>query len=179
MKQRCGNPKTADYISYGGRGITVCERWRKFAAFIEDMGWPPPGKFTIDRINNDLGYCKENCRWATRDQQDSNKRNNVFIHAFGETLTRMQWAKRTGLPYSVIVYRIDVAGMSPEAALSAPKMAGIVREVQKIKNGEVVGVFKNLSAAALSEGLSKQCIFGAIKNKTKTSREHEWRYVES
>jgi len=72
MIQRCNNSKHADYYKYGGRGIKVCERWEKFENFLEDMGERPEG-LTIDRIDNSRDYILENCRWATRSQQQKNK----------------------------------------------------------------------------------------------------------
>lgn len=73
MIQRCANPKNIAYPYYGGRGITVCARWQSFPNFLEDMGERPPGT-TIDRRDNEKGYSKDNCRWATRQEQDGNKR---------------------------------------------------------------------------------------------------------
>lgn len=73
MIARCSNPRAPDYPRYGGRGIAVCERWRTFANFLEDMGERPDG-LTIDRENNDGDYELLNCRWATRSQQNSNRR---------------------------------------------------------------------------------------------------------
>lgn len=74
MLQRCTNPKASGFKNYGGRGITVCERWRHFVNFAADMGLKPGDEFSIDRTDNALGYGPDNCRWATRDLQNSNKR---------------------------------------------------------------------------------------------------------
>ena len=73
MIQRCTNPNAADYPHYGGRGITVCDRWRQFANFFDDMGERPAGK-TLDRIDNNVGYSSDNCRWATPLEQRHNQR---------------------------------------------------------------------------------------------------------
>ena len=74
MKQRCFNSNRKGYENYGGRGITVCNSWLKFENFYRDMGKRPKG-LSLDRIDNDKGYCKENCKWSTRKQQNNNTRN--------------------------------------------------------------------------------------------------------
>lgn len=75
MIQRCSNPRHGAYKDYGGRGITVCKRWMKFENFVEDMGLRPPG-LTLERVNNDKGYKKSNCKWATRKEQANNRRRH-------------------------------------------------------------------------------------------------------
>ena len=79
MKVRCDNPNATGYANYGGRGIKVCDRWRtSFAAFLADMGPKPSPKHSIDRIDNDRGYERGNCRWATPKEQRRNSRTFVM-----------------------------------------------------------------------------------------------------
>jgi hypothetical protein len=80
MKDRCYNPKTDSYKYYGGRGITVCDEWRdSFYSFVVDMGQTFKEGLTLDRKDSNKGYSKDNCRWATRKEQQNNLRNNVII----------------------------------------------------------------------------------------------------
>jgi len=77
MKARCGNEKHPNYPNYGGRGITVCDRWRNsFEAFLADMGLRPSPQHSIDRVNNDGPYTPDNCRWTTDDIQRQNRRSS-------------------------------------------------------------------------------------------------------
>lgn len=107
MKNRCYNPNKKSYARYGGRGITVCDEWlNSFESFKE---WACANGYqddlTIDRIDNDQGYCPSNCRWATRKEQNSNKSNNHYLTYNGETKTLMQWSEVTGLPFSTLSTR--------------------------------------------------------------------------
>jgi len=74
MIQRGTNPKNRDWKNYGGRGITVCSRWLQFSNFLADMGRRPSPNLSLERVNNDLGYSAENCKWATRKEQRANQR---------------------------------------------------------------------------------------------------------
>ena len=98
MVARCQNPKAQGYHYYGGRGITVCDRWlESFENFYADMGERPSPKHSIDRIDVDGPYSPENCRWATWEEQANNKRNTVWIEFQGERLSAAQWRKRLGV----------------------------------------------------------------------------------
>ena len=80
MKQRCNDPNHMWFSVYGGKGIKVCKRWEKYENFLKDMGERPSGT-TLDRIDNDKGYYKENCRWATIKEQNNNtNRNRYFVY---------------------------------------------------------------------------------------------------
>ena len=80
MRQRCASPASRDYKNYGARGIQACPEWlTNFAAFYIDMGPRPTAQHTLERLNNDLGYSKENCIWATRAVQNKNRRKRVAM----------------------------------------------------------------------------------------------------
>ena len=108
MKDRCNNPNNRAYGNYGGRGITVCERWRGengFENFLEDMGTKPKG-LSLDRIDNNGNYEPGNCRWATSKQQARNYRRNHNITFRGQTKTLREWSEETGINYGTLSKRI-------------------------------------------------------------------------
>lgn len=120
MIARCTNPKATGYIYYGGRGIEVCERWFKFENFLKDMGDRPEG-MTLDRFPDKNGnYEPGNCRWATMEEQNLNKGNNVLLTHEKETMTIAQWAKRVGISARTLRDRIKVYGWSVDRALLEP-----------------------------------------------------------
>lgn len=118
--QRCTNPNDKRYCDYGGRGIGICDRWRIFNNFLEDMGEPPTDKHQIDRIDNDKGYFPGNCRWATREQQARNKRNNITITHKGRTRLILQWSQELGIKYTTLRYRFCKLCWSAEKTLTTP-----------------------------------------------------------
>ena len=106
MRERCVNKSNASYSSYGGKGIGVCESWNmSFENFLCDMGARPKG-MTLDRINNSLGYFKENCRWQTYKQQANNRSNNVVVYLNGNKLTVEEYSKLINLSDSGARFRL-------------------------------------------------------------------------
>lgn len=119
MIQRCYNERTCNFNNYGGRGITVCVRWRKaFINFFNDMGLKPSPKHSIDRINNNKGYSPSNCRWSNCVQQAHNKRNTRHIFFKGETLCLKDWCRRLNIDYKNAHRRIFARGWSIERAFT-------------------------------------------------------------
>ncbi len=120
MKARCLNPNNGCYARYGGRGITVCDRWRdSFEAFLADMGERPTHHHSLERNDNDGPYCPDNCRWATRSEQARNRRSSHLVTFNGEAKTIAEWAEATGLSYDLIERRLNAQGWTPERTFSA------------------------------------------------------------
>ena len=115
--KRCTNPKFRHFARYGGRGITVCERWRSYENFLADMGRKPSPAHSIERVDNDRGYEPDNCLWVTDFEQANNKRNNRWIEAFGTRMTASQWSHDTGVPVVTILARLRVGESGGNAVL--------------------------------------------------------------
>lgn len=121
MIARCENTNNDRYHDYGGRGITVCERWRsKFENFYEDMGEPPTTEHSIDRYpDNNGNYEPGNCRWATRKEQCRNRRSNVHLTIEGETKILVEWLELTGMDRRVVEARLK-SGWTHYEAIYVP-----------------------------------------------------------
>lgn len=117
---RCTKTSSNRWMNYGGRGIKVCDRWMKFENFYKDMGEPPFPGASIDRIDNSGNYEPTNCKWSTRVEQGSNKRNNRMITFQGETLTLSEWARKAKIPMKKLWWRIVTDGWPIERALTQP-----------------------------------------------------------
>lgn len=120
MVQRCNDPNHVRYAMYGGKGVMVCERWRDFPNFLEDMGMPEPG-MSLERLDNNGDYCPENCVWATASQQTRNKSCNRNITFNGETKCLQDWATAIGLSFSALNERLSKWTL--ERALTTPKLS--------------------------------------------------------
>ena len=121
MNDRCYNPKNPNYKYYGGRGITVCDRWqRSFLSFYEDMGKRPSNLYSLERLDNTLGYSPYNCVWATAKTQSRNKRSNIMLTHEGKTMCLMDWAIRLHIKPVTLYKRISTLGWSDEKALTTP-----------------------------------------------------------
>lgn len=119
MRERCTNPNHDHFKHYGGRGIEIYPEWNGFAVFLRDMGPKPSPELSIERENNDLGYGPMNCVWATRAQQDRNKRNTVYVEYEGRRLLLMDLCAELGLSRSVIYGRLK-NGWDIDRALTTP-----------------------------------------------------------
>lgn len=121
MIRRCEDPNNEAYKNYGGRGIIVCPEWHDYENF---RNWVnetrPDPSLTLDRIDVNGNYEPDNCRWATVQEQQNNKRSNVMITYFDETHSLMDWCRILNLPYSLIQSRITARGWDFWTAISTP-----------------------------------------------------------
>jgi len=119
MRGRCNNVNVPEYPLYGGRGIHICDKWNDFSAFYADMGDPPTVKHTLERIDNNDGYSKHNCKWATQKQQMRNTRHNHVITHDGMTMCLVEWAEHLNITTSTLANRFW-RKWSTERALTTP-----------------------------------------------------------
>lgn len=122
MTYRCRNHSAQKYNRYGGRGISVCCRWQGmdgFVNFFADMGRRPSPGHSLDRIDNNGNYCPENCRWATKEEQNCNRGDSVFLSYNGVRMTVSQWSREIGINVRTLSLRVE-AGWADERALTTP-----------------------------------------------------------
>jgi hypothetical protein len=130
MLKRCRNVSFQGFHRYGGRGIAVCDRWLGiygFDNFMIDLGHKPDPKMQIGRINNDLGYSPDNCKWVTRIENMRNTTRNRMITFHGETLPAIEWAQRLGLKKGDSILRRIESGWPIEKALTISRLPRGVR----------------------------------------------------
>ena len=116
LKGRCLNPNNKDFRIYGERGITVSEEWKTFENFFRDM-WPRPKGTFIDRIDNNKGYSRENCRWATMAESTRNRRTSLIYSYKGKSLCLKEIAALEGINYNTLYSRVRYAGFSLKEAI--------------------------------------------------------------
>ena len=116
---RTCNPKCSAYGAYGGRGIGICSRWKDLARFVSDMPPRPSNLHQIDRIDNNKGYCKKNCRWVTSKENNRNTRRNRMIKYGKHVKCVSEWAEITGIKAGTLRARIS-CGWDIERALTEP-----------------------------------------------------------
>ena len=150
MKQRCNNKNIKSYKFYGARGITYCSEWEEFGPFEK---WALENGFentlSLDRIDVDGNYEPSNCRWATREQQDNNKRTSVYVFVDNERMTLKQAAVKSGITYSTIQARYDT-GVRGNLLLrplqQGDRLDGKKKEKREPKYGDrLIGEIKWLS----------------------------------
>jgi hypothetical protein len=123
MIARCEYSGNVSFANYGGRGISVCRRWRRsFIAFLSDMGERPLNK-SIDRIDTNGNYNPKNCRWATSEEQARNRRNNVVVTIASRTACSTEWARRIGISQSALRRRLKIE--TTDDALMQPSHRGV------------------------------------------------------
>lgn len=160
--ERTTNPKSRVWNAYGGRGITICDEWRNsfesFKEWAEKNGYKD--ELTIDRINNDMGYTPENCRWATYKQQNNNRRSNVNITIDEETHTLAEWSEISGINRWTITDRLKKNPNISKEELFAPPVRHN-RFEQKI---EIDGETKTIEEWSNISGVHKELIWIRLKN---------------
>lgn len=161
MIKRCYDTNDVSYKRYGGRGITVCEEWRKsFETFYKDMGDRPEG-LSLGRIDNNGMYCKSNCQWETRIEQASNRRSSHFLTFKGETCTIDEWSRRTGLKKTTIHMRVKY-GWSTDKILSelTHKYGNTINNHPITHNGKT----QTITEWAKELGINRSTLFARIRN---------------
>jgi hypothetical protein len=119
MHKRCTNPRCGDFYLYGGRGIRVCERWRSFLNFLQDMGSRPGKSFTLDRINPNGDYTPSNTRWARGKQQARNRRGMRYLQLGGRRMLLCEWAELLGIKQQTIAARLTRGWTAKQALTKA------------------------------------------------------------
>lgn len=163
MRLRCTDPEHAAWANYGGRGITVCDRWlASVADFCADMGSKPSPAHELDRINNDRGYEPGNCQWVLRSENDRNRRNNRILEHAGESMPLIAWAERSGLSPDTLTKRLD-AGWDTALALTTP-----VRE--KAAKGHAKAQQRHPCADCGKQVMGKRCHACENKQRARTAK---------
>ena len=166
MIDRCDNPKNKWYMRYGGRGIVVCDEWKKYVSFaIWSLNNGYEEGLSIDRKDNDGNYSPTNCRWVSIKTQQNNRCSNRLITINGETKTVSEWADKYDINYNTVLQRMKY-GMNPVTALTTVhKYRGYGIPVRCIETGET---FSSARVAAETYGVSLGAIAKAARSRRKS-----------
>ncbi|MGL4363318.1 MAG: hypothetical protein ACRCSG_08665 [Cellulosilyticaceae bacterium] len=119
MRERCNSINCEAYKNYGGRGIKICPQWNKFENFVSDIGNKPTINHSLDRIDNNKDYSKDNCRWVLRSEQSRNRRSNRFYEYNNEKLCLLDLAMKYKIKRETLTKRLNT-GMSIIQAIETP-----------------------------------------------------------
>lgn len=137
MKQRCQNPKSKEFIYYGGRGIRVCDSWKSFKNFYASMGEMPEGS-SIERIDVNGDYKPENCKWISRKLQSRNTRITKKVTIDNLEKPLVEWCENFKISHKIVLQRISRDGMSALEALTTPFRGKAIRDDQLVRNSDTV-----------------------------------------
>jgi hypothetical protein len=160
IKRRCFNPNEKQYKDYGGRGITICERWaNNFEAFLLDMGEPPTEYHSLDRIDVNGNYEPGNCRWATSKEQNRNKRTNVTYEYNGQQYFLIELAEKFKIPFSTLAGRIITLKWSVKKAVETP-VASYKKDPVFVWDGQA----RTIASLAKEYGVDYQLVRNRVAN---------------
>lgn len=131
LSARCNNKNNKDYHKYGGRGITVSQKWNTFSGFWEEMKSGYAENLQIDRINNNGDYCKENCRWVSNKINSRNTRANVFISFNGKSACLQEWSEITGILRETLADRIKRGWSIKDTLTIKPNLSNKNKKIWK------------------------------------------------
>ncbi len=171
LKNRCNNPNYHLFHRYGGRGITYCKEWESFQDFLKDMGRAPTKIHSIDRIDNDRGYSKENCKWSTPVEQSNNMSTNRVYEYKGEVNTLTGWCRDLSLNFDMVRGRLDSGKYTIEQALELPSGAGN----HKFRYTTPKGEFKSILEAAKANSKSPKTLRKLFSDQNNS----EWRKISA
>lgn len=184
MYCRCYYPSTNQYKNYGGRGITICEEWKK--NFVSFYNWAMNNGYkeslTIDRIDVNGNYEPNNCRWITRKEQSSNTTQNIFYTIDGETKTSKQWCETYNINQTTFKDRLKRGWTLKEALTISTK--GLQRKVKTYKivsqidknTNKIINTFNGVGEASRTTGIDARTIYNVCNNKGKTAGGYKWKY---
>jgi hypothetical protein len=182
---RCENKKNQAYRNYGGRGIKICKRWRtSFSNFIADMGPRPSRKHSIERLNNNKGYYKANCIWATKKEQDRNRRNNVWVTYNGTRMIATDCASKIGVSSKLFLHHIktktiqEIIEFYKNRNGTGKKGVNSISIAQiNIETNEIIKKYNSITEASSETGVSKGNICACARGDRSRAGKFKWNYV--